>query len=300
MTSLIENLARIKTTFDDIKNAILSKGVAAGDTVDTYADAIMRIQTGTDVSDTTATEDDVLNGKSFHKANGEYVDGTIPSKTSADLTTSGATVNVPSGYYSENASKTIGNATLGSVSFNADGRATVDCTTDGYLSKGTKVDTTIPAYGGNAKVFATQSEFSIASAGDTKFFKNGLTIGKLSQTNLTAANILKGTTVAVNNGSTDVWKINGSASRCKYGTGTTTSGGSLSVTLGWKPTYVFARCYRSSSYTWMGCYINGSCYNVSTGGSAQSTTALITVSSTGVTISPPSNYYGTINYVAIE
>ena len=38
----------------------------------------------------------------------EYVGTDVPRKSSSDLTRSGATINVPSGYYSENASKSIG------------------------------------------------------------------------------------------------------------------------------------------------------------------------------------------------
>ena len=45
------------------------------------------------------TASDMLSGKELINSSGKKVTGTIATKTSSDLTTSGATVTVPSGYY---------------------------------------------------------------------------------------------------------------------------------------------------------------------------------------------------------
>lgn len=63
---------------------------------------------GTDVSDTTAVAGDVLSGKYFHIADGTKVEGTIVSKSSADVTNSDNVVSVPAGYYSSAVSHTVG------------------------------------------------------------------------------------------------------------------------------------------------------------------------------------------------
>lgn len=60
-----------------------------------------------DTSDATlASGGEMLSGKTAY-ANGTKITGTIVSKSSADLTASGATVTAPAGYYAESASKAV-------------------------------------------------------------------------------------------------------------------------------------------------------------------------------------------------
>lgn len=59
----------------------------------------------------TATPSDVLSGKSFYNSTGRQT-GTIATKSSSDLTVSGATVTAPAGYYSSAASKSVASMTL--------------------------------------------------------------------------------------------------------------------------------------------------------------------------------------------
>lgn len=60
-----------------------------------------------DTSDATlASGDEMLSGKTAY-AGGTKITGTITSKSSSDLTASGATVTAPAGYYAESASKSV-------------------------------------------------------------------------------------------------------------------------------------------------------------------------------------------------
>lgn len=86
MATLIENVRRITDALNDIKSAIISKGVTPTGKAETFAEAIRNIPQeggGTDVSDTTAIESDVVAGKRFHKADGSPANGTIEDKRGA-------------------------------------------------------------------------------------------------------------------------------------------------------------------------------------------------------------------------
>lgn len=80
----------------------------------------------------------------------EYVGSNVPRKSSSDLTASGATVNVPAGYYSASASKSVASgtegtptATKGAVS-NHSVSVTPSVTNNaGYISGGTKTGSAV-------------------------------------------------------------------------------------------------------------------------------------------------------------
>lgn len=85
-----------------------------------------------------------LSGYEFINEDGEKVTGTIPTKTASNLTASGATVTVPSGYYASQATKSVATATQAtpSVSIDSAGKITATATqTAGYVSAGTKTGT---------------------------------------------------------------------------------------------------------------------------------------------------------------
>ena len=86
-----------------------------------FISAIEAISTGIDVSDTTATASDVLSGKYFYTSLGVKTEGSITSKSSSDLTESGATITAPAGYYASSASKTVssGSATTPTTTITA-------------------------------------------------------------------------------------------------------------------------------------------------------------------------------------
>lgn len=87
---------------------------------------------------------DLLSGKQLISSEGEVVTGTIATKTSSNLTASGATVTVPAGYYASQATKSVSTATQAtpSISVSSSGLITASATqTAGYVSAGTKSGT---------------------------------------------------------------------------------------------------------------------------------------------------------------
>lgn len=84
----------------------------------------------------------MLSGTEMLDGEGKKVTGTIETKTSSDLTASGATVNVPAGYYAENASKSIQSATVEPSFMHVDEgglvTATFPITSSGYIAAETK------------------------------------------------------------------------------------------------------------------------------------------------------------------
>jgi hypothetical protein len=87
------------------------------------------------------TSADMLSGKELIDSEGKVVVGTIPSKTSSDLTASGATVTVPAGHYASQTSKSVATATQATpgITVSSGGLITAKATQSaGYVSSGTK------------------------------------------------------------------------------------------------------------------------------------------------------------------
>ncbi len=105
--SIASEIQRLQTAKADIKTAIEGKGVtvpanAKLDTYDTYIASISG-GGGTDVSDTTATQSDVLTSKYFYNSSGTRVQGQMANNGSlgtTTLTASTTSKSIPAGYTS--------------------------------------------------------------------------------------------------------------------------------------------------------------------------------------------------------
>lgn len=144
--------------------------------------AIDNIPTGTDTSDATLDSNaKMLSGYTAY-ADGVKYTGSIPTKTSSDLTASTLTVTVPSGYYASNATKTLtdsnlvaGNIKNGTTIFGVTG----NYTGGGSASIGTKSVTnndntatsiSFSSLNGTPKAFFVRTSTQISSSGSTTYY----------------------------------------------------------------------------------------------------------------------------------
>ena len=125
---------------------------------------------GYDTSDATAAATDVVSGKVFYNASGRQT-GSVTSRSSLDLSASGATVTAPAGFYASNATKTISSGSATPASTISGTSASVSTGTNtltlsktvsntpsvsaGYISSGTS---------GNSSVSLTASVTTKAAA----------------------------------------------------------------------------------------------------------------------------------------
>lgn len=103
-----------------------------------------------DTTDKTVTSGSMLSGVTALKNDGTTATGSIASKSSTDLTVSGATVTAPAGYYASSASKSVASgsagtptASKGSVSNHSVSVTPSVTNTTGYISGGAKTGTAV-------------------------------------------------------------------------------------------------------------------------------------------------------------
>lgn len=114
------------------------------------AKVILNGETQMDVTQKTVTAGSMLSGTTALKNDGTDITGNIASKSSSDLTASGATVTAPAGYYASNASKSVASgsagtptATKGTVTNHSVSVTPSVTNTTGYITGGTKTGTAV-------------------------------------------------------------------------------------------------------------------------------------------------------------
>lgn len=126
--------------------------------------------------DNPAVAADILSGKEAIDGDGNVITGTIPTRTSSNVTTSGSFVIVPAGYYASSATQSVNIVTQAtpSVSIDANGKISASATqTAGYVSAGTKTGT---------KQMTTQAAKTItpSTSSQTAVAKNVYTTGAVT------------------------------------------------------------------------------------------------------------------------
>jgi hypothetical protein len=144
----------------------------------------------------------------------------------------------------------------------------------GFVNGGAEVKGNIATQAGGT-FYATQADQTIVAA--QKYCDGNINVSRLTQSNLDAANIVRGKTISVNNGNTNVWSVAGNSNNLKMVSGTVeaqvTSTGDyqndyLQIAPGITPVYGF--CYNYNWNTDLTIYINGVHYRyglVNDGGS---------------------------------
>ena len=121
-------------------------------------------------------------------------DGTIATKTSSDLTASGATVTVPAGYYASQASKSVATATQATPSISIDSNGLITASTTqsaGYVSSGTKSATKqLTTQTAKTMIPSTSSQTAVSSG----VYTTG-TVTVKGDTNLIPENIKSGVNI---------------------------------------------------------------------------------------------------------
>ena len=144
-----------------------------------------------------------------------YVGSGITRRSSSDLTASGATVSVPSGFYENNASKAVANGSATPASSISGTSATVSTGTNtltlsktvsntpqvsaGYVSSGTAGNTSVSLTASvttkaTATIYPSASDQTISSG---TYLTGTQTIKGVTYSNLTASNIKNGVTVTI-------------------------------------------------------------------------------------------------------
>lgn len=234
----MSNVLIDRQKIDILANAISDKsGVPVTMTLDEMVEAVDGIETGggepvlqtksvsytpTETAQTeTVSADSGYDGLdtvsiSVGAISSTYVGTGITRRSSSDLTASGATVTVPSGYYSAQASKAVASGTVTAPASITGTSATVSTGTNTLtLSKTVSVTPSVPTAGyvnsgtaGNSSVSLTASVTTQAaqtiypSASDqtitgSKYLTGTQTIKGVTTTNLTADNIKSGVTVQI-------------------------------------------------------------------------------------------------------
>lgn len=189
-------------------------------------------------SDVTASAADILSGKTdlTAQSDDEVVQGTMPNNGTVNhsLPINGS-FTIANGYHSGSGKVTQSVTTKAAATYYATtsdqtisanqyltGAQTIKKLTQTNLSGGNiKPGVVVKVNNGNTDVFSVTGSMASKGAGTyyattadqtiaaNQYLTGVQTIKKLTQTGLSAANILNGTTIKINNGNADVWSVTG-------------------------------------------------------------------------------------------
>lgn len=204
--------------------------------------------TNLDVTQTTATKDEVMEGYGFVGADGIWVDGEYVAptpKSASDVTVSGDTVTVPAGNYSSQVQKSVASgtagtptATKGSVSNHAISVTPSVTNTTGYITGGTKTGTAVSVSASElvsgtytvdssgTKDVTNYASASIAAGGATA----SATKGSVSNHSVSVTPSVTRTAGYITAGSANGTAVTVSASELVSGSETKTANGTYDVT----------------------------------------------------------------------
>ena len=165
-------------------------------------------------------------------ANGVKYTGNIQTKTSSDLSVSGATVTAPAGYYASNATKSVASGTVTAPASISGSSATVstgsntltlsktvsvtpNVTTAGYVSSGSAGNSSVSLTASvTTKAAATyHPSTSDQSISASTYLTGAQTIKAVTYSGLSASNIIAGATVKIGDADDDdrIVSVSGSA-----------------------------------------------------------------------------------------
>ena len=172
-----------------------------------------------DTTQKTVTSGSMLSGTTALKNDGTDITGSIATKTSSNMTVSGATVTAPAGYYAQAASKSVASGSAStpatsitanpSISVSSGGLITASVSASqnvtptvsaGYVSSGTAG--TVSVSGSNTEQLSTQAAQTIhpsttdQTIASGKYLTGAQTVKAVTH-NLDASKILSGTTFKI-------------------------------------------------------------------------------------------------------
>ena len=210
-------------------------------------------------SDVTATAADILVGKYdlTSQSDDEVVQGTMPDNgaVSHSLAINGS-YTIPAGYHNgsgtvtqnittkaaANYYATTSDQTIAAGQYLSGNQVIKKLTQSGLSGANIKPGVTIKINNGNTDVWSVAGTMASKAAATYyagtsnqtinagQYLLGAQTISKLTQSGLVAENILRGKTITVSNGRSNVWSVAGSNNNLRYVSGTTTMGTST-VTL---------------------------------------------------------------------
>lgn len=127
----------------NLKASNIKRGVTIFGVTGTLTSSSADYSGGTDFSAATATSGDMLLGTTAYTGAG-LITGTITTNSLSDITVSGATVTIPSGYYATTMNKSVSTTTHGAPTISVSSTGLITAThaqTAGYVSADTKTKT---------------------------------------------------------------------------------------------------------------------------------------------------------------